>query len=46
MSEEYDWCISDRVRNEVVRARTSVRRELEARVDVNILRRFGHVEDG
>ena len=34
----------DRVRNEVVRARTGVRRELAARVDVNILRWFGHVE--
>ena len=28
----------DRVRNEVVRARTGVRRELAARVDVNVLR--------
>ena len=27
----------DRVRNEVVRARTGVRRELAARVDVNVL---------
>ena len=34
----------DRVRNEVVRARTGVRRELAARVDVNVLRWFGHVE--
>ena len=34
----------DRVRNEVVRARTAVRRELAARVDVNVLRWFGHVE--
>ena len=34
----------DRVRNEVVRARTDVRRELAARVDVNVLRWFGHVE--
>ena len=33
----------DRVRNEVVRARTGVRRELAARVDVNVLRWFGHV---
>ena len=32
----------DRVRNEV--ARTSVRRELAARVDMNVLRWFGHVE--
>ena len=29
---------SDRVRNEVVRARTGVRRELAARVDMNVLR--------
>ena len=36
--------VLDRVRNEVVRARTSVRRELAARVDVNVLRWFGHVE--
>ena len=44
MSEEYDWCISvDRVRNEVVRARTGVRRELATRVDMNVLRWFGHV---
>ena len=34
----------DRVRNEVVRARPGVRRELAARVDVNVLRLFGHVE--
>ena len=34
-----DW-----VRNEVVRARTGVRRELAARVDMNVLRWFGHVE--
>ena len=34
----------DRVKNEVVRARTGVRRELAARVDVNVLRWFGHVE--
>ena len=34
----------DRVRNEVVRARTGVRRELASRVDVNVLRWFGHVE--
>ena len=34
----------DRVRNEVVRARTGVRRELTARVDMNVLRWFGHVE--
>ena len=34
----------DRVRNEVVRARTGMRRELAARVDMNVLRWFGHVE--
>ena len=34
----------DRVRNEVVRARTGVRRELATRVDMNVLRWFGHVE--
>ena len=34
----------DRVRNEVVRARTGVRRELAARADVNVLRWFDHVE--
>ena len=34
----------DRLRNEVVRARTGVRRELAARVDMNVLRWFGHVE--
>ena len=34
----------DRVRNEVVRARTGVRRELAARVDMNVLRWFGHVK--
>ena len=34
----------DRVRNEVVRARTGVRKKLTARVDMNVLRRFGHVE--
>ena len=34
----------NRVRNEVVRARRGVRRELAARVDVTVLRWFGHVE--
>ena len=34
----------DRVRNEVVRAGTGVRTELAARVDLNVLRCFGHVE--
>ena len=34
----------DRVRNEVVRARTGVKRELAARVDINVLRWFDHVE--
>ena len=34
----------DRVRNELVRARTGVRRELTARVDMNVLRWFCHVE--
>ena len=34
----------DRVRNEVVRARSGMRRELAARVDMNVLRWFGHVE--
>ena len=34
----------DRVRNEVVRAITGVRRELTARVDMNVLRWFGHVK--
>ena len=39
-------CVSwlDRVRNEVVRVRTGVRRELAARVDMNVLRWFGRVE--
>ena len=34
----------DGVRNEVVRARIGVRRELAARVNMNVLRWFGHVE--
>ena len=34
----------DRGRNKVVRGRTGVRRELAARVDMNVLRWFGHVE--
>ena len=34
----------DRVRNEVVRARTGVRRELAAKVDMNVLRCFSHLE--
>ena len=34
----------DRVWNEVVRVRTGVRRELAARVDMNVLRWFSHVE--
>ena len=34
----------DRVRNEVVRQRTGVEVELATRVDMNVLRWFGHVE--
>ena len=34
----------DRVRNEVVKARTGVRRESAARVDMNVFRWFSHVE--
>ena len=34
----------DRFRNEAVRARAGMWRELAARVDMNVLRRFGHVE--
>ena len=34
----------DRVRHEVVRARTGVRKKLAARVDMNVLRWFGHVD--
>ena len=34
----------DKVRNEIVRVRTGVRRELAARVDMNVLRWFGHEE--
>ena len=34
----------DGVRNEVVKARMGVRRKLAARVDMNVLRWFGHVE--
>ena len=34
----------DRVRNEVERARTGVRRELAARVDMNVMRWFGHMQ--
>ena len=34
----------DRVRNELVRARTGMRRELAARVNINVFRWFGHVE--
>ena len=33
-----------RIRNEEVRERTGVRKELAVRVDNNVLRRFGHVE--
>ena len=33
----------DRLRNEVVRERTGVRKELAARVDMNVLRWFGHL---
>ena len=34
----------DRLRNEEVRERTGVRKELADRVDMNVLRWFGHVE--
>ena len=34
----------DRIRNEVVRARTGVKRELATRVDMTVLRWFGRVE--
>ena len=36
--------LMDRTRNEIVRARAGVRGELSARVDMNVLRWFGHVE--
>ena len=36
--------LMDRVRNEVVRQRTGVEVELANRVDMNVLRWFGHVE--
>ena len=46
---KYRWSMtgvsrSDRVRNEVVKARMGMRRELAARIDMNVLRWFGHVE--
>ena len=34
----------DRLRNEEVRERAGVRKELAAKVDMNVLRWFGHVE--
>ena len=34
----------DRVRNEVIRARMGVRKELATRVDMNVLRWFGNME--
>ena len=34
----------DRVKNAVVTARTGVRRELAARIDIYVLKWFGHVE--
>ena len=34
----------DRLRNEKVRERAGVRKELAAKVDMNVLRWFGHVE--
>ena len=34
----------DRVGNELISARTGVKSELAARVDMNVLRWFGHVE--
>ena len=39
-------CVSrlDRVGHVVVRVRTGVRREMAARVDMNVLIWFGHVE--
>ena len=37
-------CRLDRLRNEEVRDRTGIRKELAARVDMNVLRWFGHVE--
>ena len=35
----------DRVRNEEVRRRAGIERELVSRADQRILRRFGHVEE-
>ena len=35
---------SDRVRNEEVRRRAGIERELASRADQRVLRRFGHVE--
>ena len=45
MLEEYVWGVRlDRLRNEEVRERTGVRKDLANRVDRNVLRWFGHVE--
>ncbi len=41
VSEEYVW---DRVRNDEVRRRTGVVRELADRAEQGVLRWFGHVE--
>ena len=46
---KYLWSMAgvyrlDKFRNEEVRERTGVRKEVAARVDSNVLRCFGHIE--
>ena len=43
MFEKFGWSV-DRVRNEEVRRRAGIERELASRADQRVLRWFGHVE--
>ena len=45
MFEKFDWSLAnDRVRNEEVRSRTGIERELARREDRRVLRLFGHMK--
>ena len=44
MFEKFGWSVTNRVRNEEVRRRAGIEKELESLADQGVLRWFGHVE--
>ena len=44
MFEKFGWSVANRVRNEEVRRRAEIERELASRADQRVLRWFEHVK--